>query len=1052
MEVNNVEEKIKENLYSRQIGTYGEETMNKISQLNILILGMKGLGIEVAKNIALTGPNRIIIYDPDIIQLKDLGSNYYIKEENINKNRLDEICINPLSRLNPYIKVEILKLENKEDFYQKLNQIKLNVIIQTEIRSEKEIIKLDEYCRENQIKFIYGASLGLFGFIFSDFGKEHKIFDSNGKEPQKYLCKNIENSEKGIITIVNEFDAPFNLNDDDYIIFRNIKGMEELNDNKPRKICVIDENRFSIDENTINYRKFEGNGDVYEYKMPFINKYLSFKESIDLPFNKASKEQTFTEQQEEKKYQNNLYLSFILAIGKFLNDNKNEINENNFQNIILNSESIFNKMIDYEKKLDDDNEGYEEDDEIQKYDKKMAYNIIKFSQYKIMPMCSLIGGFISQEIMKATGKYTPINQWIFFDLYNYNFEYGKINNIQNINNRYHDQICIFGEEIQKKLKNLNIFICGAGALGCELLKNLALMGVSTDKNSLLTITDYDNIENSNLNRQFLFNNQNINQSKSKIACKEIKKMNNEFNCKDLHLKVNKETENIFNKEFWANQNFIFSAVDNNLARKYLNEQCHKYNKILLNSGTSGIVAKADIIIPKLTYPLYVDLNENIKTFNMCTVKKFPTKIEHCIEWSNEIFYNLFNENIKIYNKFLSDKDKFIKEIFNEPDDVFLYKYELVKTIYDIINDENIEIKTDKILELSIYHFYNLYNLSIKKLLLFYPLDSYENGILFWSGSRKKPSPIITLDITDKMTKQFLYCFCYIFSHCLKINLDYIIFENKKIEILFDKIKKQDYNQNINEEEKNNKIKELYLIKERINNNQRINFKLNEMEFEKDNLTNNHIEFIQACSNLRARNYNITEENKNKILMIIGKIIPSVPTSTSSIVGYLCIQMINLLYSNDIKNVIKNAYFNLGLNIFDLIKQEKMEEIEEEKKNEENEDKYPKIEIKGSKTCKEFLDYIKENYNYEIFHFEVNDKILYDKRITKNPTIIKKELEKSQKKIEDLYFSQLKKENEIIDNENKDLMIKINCRIRNEKDETQENIYNFPLIKYTFVNN
>ena len=1052
MEVKNVEEKIKENLYSRQIGTYGEETMKKISQLNILILGMKGLGIEVAKNIALTGPNRIIIFDPDIIQLKDLGSNYYIKEENVNKNRFDEICINPLSRLNPYIKVEILKQENKEDFYQKLNQIKLNVIIQTETRSEKEIIKLDEYCRKNQIKFIYGASLGLFGFIFSDFGKEHKILDYNGKDPQKYLCKNIENSEKGIITIVNEFDAPFNLSDDDYIIFRNIKGMEELNDNKPRKISIIDENRFSIDENTINYRKFEGNGDVYEYKMPFINKYLSFKESIDLPFNKASKEQTFTEQQEEKKYQNNLYLSFILAIGKFLNDNKKEINENNFKNIILNSESIFNKMIDYEKKLDDDNEVYEEDDEIQKYDKKIAYNIIKFSQYKIMPMCSLIGGFISQEIMKATGKYTPINQWIFFDLYNYNFEYGKINNIQNINNRYHDQICIFGEEIQKKLKNLNIFICGAGALGCELLKNLALMGVSTDKNSLLTITDYDNIENSNLNRQFLFNNQNINQSKSKIACKEIKKMNNEFNCKDLHLKVNKETENIFNKEFWTNQNFIFSAVDNNLARKYLNEQCHKYNKILLNSGTSGIVAKADIIIPKLTYPLYVDLNENIKTFNMCTVKKFPTKIEHCIEWSNEIFYNLFNENIKIYNKFLSDKDKFIKEIFNEPDDVFLYKYELVKTIYDIINDENIEIKTDKILELSIYYFYNLYNLSIKKLLLLYPLDSYENGILFWSGSRKKPSPINTLDNTDKMTKQFLYCFCYIFSHCLNINFDNIIFENKKIDILFDKIKKKDYNQSINEEEKNNKIKELYLIKERINNNQKINFKLNEMEFEKDNLTNNHIEFIQACSNLRARNYNITEENKNKILMITGKIIPSVPTSTSSIVGYLCLQMINLLYSNDIKNVIKNAYFNLGLNIFDLIKQEKMEEIEEEKKNEEKEDKYPKIEIKGSKTCKEFLDYIKKNYNYEIFHFEVNDKIIYDKRLTKNPTIIKKELEKSQKKIEDLYFSQLKKENEIIDNENKVLMIKINCRIRNEKDETQENIYNFPLIKYTFVNN
>jgi molybdopterin/thiamine biosynthesis adenylyltransferase len=55
------------------------------------------------------------------------------------------------------------------------------------------------------------------------------------------------------------------------------------------------------------------------------------------------------------------------------------------------------------------------------------------------------------------------------------------------------------------------------------------MGVSTSKNGLLTITDYDIIEISNLNRQFLFNNTTIDRSKSFIACKEIKNINNNFN-------------------------------------------------------------------------------------------------------------------------------------------------------------------------------------------------------------------------------------------------------------------------------------------------------------------------------------------------------------------------------------------------------------------------------------------------------------------------------------------------------------------------------------------
>ena len=77
--------KIQENLYSRQIGTYGEEAMKKIINLKILILGLKGIGIEVAKNIILTGPEKVIIYDPSIVQLKDLGLNYYLKENSIIK-------------------------------------------------------------------------------------------------------------------------------------------------------------------------------------------------------------------------------------------------------------------------------------------------------------------------------------------------------------------------------------------------------------------------------------------------------------------------------------------------------------------------------------------------------------------------------------------------------------------------------------------------------------------------------------------------------------------------------------------------------------------------------------------------------------------------------------------------------------------------------------------------------------------------------------------------------------------------------------------------------
>ena len=67
-------EKIEENLYSRQIFTYGKETMDKIVNMRILIIGLKGLGIEIAKNIILAGPKEVSISDKNICKVNDLQS------------------------------------------------------------------------------------------------------------------------------------------------------------------------------------------------------------------------------------------------------------------------------------------------------------------------------------------------------------------------------------------------------------------------------------------------------------------------------------------------------------------------------------------------------------------------------------------------------------------------------------------------------------------------------------------------------------------------------------------------------------------------------------------------------------------------------------------------------------------------------------------------------------------------------------------------------------------------------------------------------------------
>lgn len=53
------DEEINTDLYSRQIGTFGMETMGKLVKMNVLVVGMRGLGVETAKNLILAGPKRV---------------------------------------------------------------------------------------------------------------------------------------------------------------------------------------------------------------------------------------------------------------------------------------------------------------------------------------------------------------------------------------------------------------------------------------------------------------------------------------------------------------------------------------------------------------------------------------------------------------------------------------------------------------------------------------------------------------------------------------------------------------------------------------------------------------------------------------------------------------------------------------------------------------------------------------------------------------------------------------------------------------------------------
>lgn len=223
-----------------------------------------------------------------------------------------------------------------------------------------------------------------------------------------------------------------------------------------------------------------------------------------------------------------------------------------------------------------------------------------------------------------------------------------------LNSRYDAQISVFGSKLQKKLKDATIFLVGSGALGCEFLKNLALMGVSCGNNGKLTVTDDDVIEKSNLSRQFLFRDWNIGQAKSTVAASAAASINPRLRAVALQNRVGPETENVFDDNYWENLSVVINALDNVNARLYVDDRCLYFQKPLLESGTLGAKCNTQMVIPHMTENYGASRDPPEKQAPMCTLHSFPHNIDHCLTWARSEFEGLLEKTPTEVNAFLKN--------------------------------------------------------------------------------------------------------------------------------------------------------------------------------------------------------------------------------------------------------------------------------------------------------------------------------------------------------------------------------------------------------------
>jgi len=896
---------VDEDLYSRQLYVLGHKAQRSLAKSSVLVLGLSGLGAEVAKNLALAGVGSLDVRDPTLTTHADLSTNFLLREDDVGTPRHANAAAR-LAPLNPYVRVGTVESEpvTNDGTLPNIDEAllsKYTVVVAVD-RPNAELLQLDAACRRVGCRLVVCDSKGVFGRIFVDFGEGFVVDDVDGEEPKTALLEHVSSSDDGEVTCLRE--QPHGLVDGDVVRLEEVGGMPSLCETgRTFRVKVLSRHVVSIGKTT-GEGTYTGGGRLVQVKQPRHINFPSLANALASP-------KILETQMDSHSRLRTIHACFAnaddVSPGRQHTDKEAELATAALLSAVKKSGLL----------------------PVDQVDAQTVKDFVNGMEGSLSPMAAFIGGAAAQEVIKAcTHRYTPLEQFLYID--------GSsilpavrptAEETAPRGDRYDGQRAVLGQPLIEKLSKLNYFVVGAGAIGCELLKCLALMGVGSDAKGRIHVTDMDTIERSNLNRQFLFRPSDVGKAKSCCAAAAAKVMNPDLKISAYEERVGTDS-GIFEEDFWRSLDGVANALDNVEARLYVDRCCVDHGLPLLESGTTGTMGNTQVVLPGQSESYGSSTDPSEPTIPVCTLKSFPYLIEHTLQWARDTFEGEFTQAPEAINQWLA-RPEYLDDLVRDSADNLPAA---VDAAYEgVLARPSPADGASRCVAWARSKFDMWFDKSIHSLCEQFPADHFtETGEPFWSGTRRRPAPT-PFDPNNVLHVQFVTVTARLRAQTLNLkppSKEEVVALLSSPDVTSDASQEGEEGTQVLLNEDDTKAR----VGPSPNTLRRVMARMASLKgpdgvaarrrsdelraapesFEKDDDSNGHMEFITLASNLRAANYGIPQADMHKSKQIAGRIVPAIATTTACVVGLSCLELLKLIqYPNDIERF-RNGFLNLAL--------------------------------------------------------------------------------------------------------------------------------------------